>query len=104
MESKRGGVMYGRRNEDTLCTVVTMLMFMYSFILWFNGFHILIKVLKLFITHLVCTISDNIFVFDYNDSRQPEQDNKIFAKIFLHQLHSPSLVIGLDYIIARLVI
>ena len=38
--------MYGRRNEDTLCTVVTMLMFMYSFILWFNGFHILITLLK----------------------------------------------------------
>ena len=89
MESEGGGVMYGCRNENTRyrCNNAHVV---YSFILWFNGIHILIKV-KLFITHLVCTISDNIFVFDYNDAIQREQDNKIFAKINLHQLHSPSL-------------
>ena len=91
MESKRGGVMFGCRNEDTFCTVVTMLMLCIHSFYGLMDFIFLLNVSKLFITHLVCTISDNIFVFDYNDSRQPEQDNKIFAKIFLHQLHSPSL-------------
>ena len=90
MENKRGGVTYGCRNEDTLGTVVTMLMLCIHSFYGLMEFIFLLKS-KLFITHLVCTISDNIFVFDYNDLIQREQDNKMFAKINLHQLHSPSL-------------
>ena len=70
MESKRGGVMFGCRNEDTFCTVVTMLMLCihsfyglmdFIFLLKFKNFLLHIWCVQLVITYLylITTIRDN---------------------------------------------